>query len=86
MQQLQDQADSCGYTNYMADFVTYPPAGQLPYPNNATDHRVPAGCDIWDTIYNNALLINPAFDIYRVFDTVGFLLLLLLNFFLVFLG
>lgn len=68
MSQLEAQAASCGYSNYFDDFVTYPPKGQLPYPGNTT--KTQRGCDIWDTIYHAALTINPAFDIYRVFDTV----------------
>lgn len=27
------------------------------------------GCDVWDSIFNAALIINPAFNIYRIFDT-----------------
>lgn len=33
MAQLQNISDTCGYTDYLDDFVTYPPAGQLPLPN-----------------------------------------------------
>lgn len=34
--QLQNVSDSCGYTDYLDKFVTYPPAGQLPLPAGAT--------------------------------------------------
>lgn len=33
---LQNISDSCGYTDYLDKFVTYPPAGQLPLPVGAT--------------------------------------------------
>ncbi|KAF5345356.1 hypothetical protein D9758_008442 [Tetrapyrgos nigripes] len=30
--ELQQISDECGYTDYLDKFVTYPPAGQLPFP------------------------------------------------------
>ena len=38
--QLQNISDSCGYTDYLDKFVTYPPAGQLPLPAGATFDNV----------------------------------------------
>ncbi|KIJ33176.1 hypothetical protein M422DRAFT_183566 [Sphaerobolus stellatus SS14] len=67
MKTLQATSDNCGYTNYMQNFVTYPPKGLLPLPGNTT--RIKNSCDIWDMIFEAALLINPAFNIYRIFDT-----------------
>ena len=32
MAEFQNISDTCGYTAYLNDFVTYPPAGQLPAP------------------------------------------------------
>lgn len=32
MSQLQNISDTCGYTDYLDKFVTYPPKGQLPLP------------------------------------------------------
>ena len=70
MEHLDEQAAACGYTNYFADFVHYPPTtGVLPLPGGST--RAAQGCDLWDEIFDAALLINPAFDIYRIFDTVS---------------
>ena len=34
--QLQNISDTCGFTTYLDDFVTYPPKGQLPLPVGAT--------------------------------------------------
>jgi len=42
-----------------------PPAAPFPLPHMIND---PA-CDVWDEIFNAALLVNPAFNIYRIFDT-----------------
>jgi hypothetical protein len=49
--------------------VTYPPAGLLPLPGDSVEAA--EGCDVWDDIFNNALIINPAFNIYRIWDTVS---------------
>ena len=51
MATLQNISDSCGYTDYLDKFVTYPPAGQLPLPNgtDATFSPVPS-CMIHDLI------------------------------------
>jgi len=67
MSQLQNMSDSCGYTGYADKFVKYPPAGTLPLPGGSPN--VPDRCDLWDTIFDEAVNINPAFNIYRIFDT-----------------
>jgi carboxypeptidase D len=53
---LQNVSDTCGYTNYSANHVTYPPAGQLPFPKgaNQTTGRINYTCDIWDMIGEEA--------------------------------
>jgi carboxypeptidase D len=67
MDQLDAIAERCNYANYMEEHVTYPPQGLLPLPGNST--RADPGCDVWDMIFDVALQVNPAFDIYRIFDT-----------------
>lgn len=67
MAHLDAQAASCGFSDYMEKNLKYPPTGLLPLPNDST--RTARGCDLWDEIFNAALIINPAFDIYRIFDT-----------------
>jgi carboxypeptidase D len=61
-------AQQCGYTGYMDKYVTYPPKGLLPLPGKSTEND--KGCDVWDTIFNAALEVNPAFNMYRIFDVV----------------
>jgi carboxypeptidase D len=56
----------------MKKYVTYPPSGLLPLPGTSTDSDL--GCDVWDEIVNAALIVNPAFDFYHIFDTVSILL------------
>ncbi|TBU48753.1 alpha/beta-hydrolase [Dichomitus squalens] len=73
--QLQNISDSCGYTDYLDDFVTYPPAGQLPLPVGATFDNVTRAvgvkpeCRIHSPIQRAVGIINPVFDVYRVTDT-----------------
>lgn len=69
MAHLDAQAETCGYANYTATHLTYPPTGLLPLPGNST--RGIRGCDVWDEIFDAALLVNPAFNIYRIYDTVS---------------
>ena len=58
----------------MTKYVTYPPRGLLPLPGKSTEFD--PGCDVWDEIFSAALLVNPAFNIYRIFDMVCTLLYL----------
>ncbi|KIP03345.1 hypothetical protein PHLGIDRAFT_77748 [Phlebiopsis gigantea 11061_1 CR5-6] len=67
MAEIDAVADKCGYTNYSKTYVTYPPKGPLPLPGKSI-YGDP-GCYVWEPIFEAALLVNPAFDIYRVFDT-----------------
>lgn len=69
MNNLDAKAAACNYTGYVAKHVTYPPQGLLPLPGKSTSFD--KGCDLWDEIFNAALVLNPAFNIYRIFDTVG---------------
>uniref|UniRef100_A0A0W0FQN8 Carboxypeptidase n=1 Tax=Moniliophthora roreri TaxID=221103 RepID=A0A0W0FQN8_MONRR len=61
--ELDALADSCGFTEYLENFIAAPPAGPLPSPN------ISRACDTWDLIFDAALAVNPAFNIYRIFDT-----------------
>jgi carboxypeptidase D len=68
MANLSAQAQQCGYADYAATHVTYPPKGPLPLPGKSVEFD--DGCDIWSTVANQALAINPAFNIYDIFATV----------------
>jgi len=67
MQELDAIAEKCNYAGYYEKYATYPPAGPLPLPGNSTEGD--DGCDPWSMIFNEALKVNPAFNIYRIFDT-----------------
>lgn len=69
---LQNISDTCGYTDYFDQFVTYPPAGQLPFPAgvvNGTLGTVTSSCRIHSPIQRAIGILNPVFDVYRVSDT-----------------
>ncbi|KAK0191664.1 alpha/beta-hydrolase [Armillaria mellea] len=67
LSELDAKAAACNYTGYTETFATYPPKGLLPLPGRSIE--ADRGCDLWNTIFNAALTINPAFNIYRIFDT-----------------
>jgi len=66
---LDSVAAACNYTDYVEKNVKYPPHGLLPLPGKSTESD--PGCDVWDEIADAAYLVNPAFNIYRIFDTVS---------------
>ncbi|KAH9910242.1 Alpha/Beta hydrolase protein, partial [Amylocystis lapponica] len=67
MTQLDAQAVRCGYADYFEKYVSYPPTGLLPLPGTSVE--ADPGCDVWDEIFYAAVVVNPAFNIYRIFDT-----------------
>jgi carboxypeptidase D len=60
---LDEQNRKCGYENYTQTYATYPPSGPLPTLSDTDD------CHLWDAIFAAALIINPAFNKYRITDT-----------------
>ncbi|KAI0002905.1 alpha/beta-hydrolase [Russula compacta] len=64
---LDSVAAACNYSGYMKKHVRYPPRGRLPLPGQSTE--ADPGCDVWNEIFEAALLVNPAFNIYHIFDT-----------------
>ena len=66
MNHLDETAKRCHYAGYMDKYVTFPPRGPLPLPG--TNTSADPGCDVWDEILDATLIVNPAFNIYRIFD------------------
>jgi carboxypeptidase D len=69
MDYIEKNAARCNYTGYVDEYVTYPPSGPLPLPGDSIEFA--EGCDVWYDIFVNAFIINPAFNIYRIWDTVS---------------
>ncbi|KAF9073517.1 alpha/beta-hydrolase [Rhodocollybia butyracea] len=69
---FQNISDTCGYTDYLEKFVTYPPAGQLPFPAGVVEGTfgtLKSGCRLHSPIQQAVGVLNPVFDVYRVSDT-----------------
>ncbi|KAF9648151.1 alpha/beta-hydrolase [Thelephora ganbajun] len=64
---LDKKNKECKYAGYLNKYLKYPPKGVLPLPGESVE--ADPGCDLWSEIYTAALVINPAFDVYRIFDT-----------------
>lgn len=67
MAQLQTAADTCGYTDYLEQFVTFPPAGKLPLPvgTNGT-FSATAACRLHSQIQR---AVNLCVPVLLVFDS-----------------
>lgn len=77
MEYLYEQADTCGYTAFMNDYLVFPAAGPLPSPPLSTSKN--GQCDVWDDIFKAVSLLNPCFDQYQIettcpifWDVLGF--------------
>lgn len=64
---LSASADSCGYNSFLDDNLVYPPKGPLPSPPSLNE--IAPGCDVYDAIFNAALLVNPCWDVYQIATT-----------------
>jgi len=67
--QIDQIATTCNYKSYLEKFLTYPPL-PAPFPLPGTSVEADPGCDVYTPIIEAALALNPAFDIYRIFDMV----------------
>lgn len=69
MSYIDSVAQKCGYSDYFEKNLQYPPTGLLPLPGLSTEWD--DGCDVWYDIFLAALQVNPAFNMYRITDTVS---------------
>ena len=68
MADLHRRHEACGYAAFLEEAFTFPPKGPLPTPPNVNQNV--KGCDIWDDVYNAALVgVNPCWDVYQVATT-----------------
>ena len=61
MDYLHKQSDSCGYTSFLDENLTFPPKGKLPSPPNLNDDQ--DGCDLATAVQDAATLVNPVSDV-----------------------
>jgi carboxypeptidase D len=68
---IHNMSDSCGYTDFINKYQTYPPPGPLPVqlPGSDENGNPIDGCDVFDTIYNEVFYVNPCWDVYQVATT-----------------
>ncbi|KZV99242.1 alpha/beta-hydrolase [Exidia glandulosa HHB12029] len=74
MLDLRNASEFCGYNDYMDQYLTYPPKGPLPLPEDAF-YGLPGAlnisqpCATWDSIAAEAVNVNPNFNYFRILDT-----------------
>lgn len=66
-QHIHELHDSCGFAAYQDKYLTYPPPGPQPSNYSATVSDECAG--LWGLVTDNALSVNPCFDVYQVATT-----------------
>ncbi|KAI0880249.1 alpha/beta-hydrolase [Annulohypoxylon maeteangense] len=59
--------DSCGFADYNDKYLVYPPSG--PQPPDYSDSVSRECRNLWSDVLNEALSINPCFDVYQVATT-----------------
>ncbi|CDO76357.1 hypothetical protein BN946_scf185011.g21 [Trametes cinnabarina] len=64
---VQTQIPAVDFVHKYQGVFSFKYVGLLPLPGRSTE--ADPGCDVWDEIFDAALKVNPAFDIYRIFDT-----------------
>jgi carboxypeptidase D len=64
MAEIRRKATSCGYYDYWAKYLTFPPPGPIPEPTGDED------CfGIWEDILGAASAVNPCFNFYQITTT-----------------
>ena len=80
-QQVQDAADTCGYTEYLRKYLSFPPVGKQPstLPGQQQDGGYKPGCNLFETVFFAANDVNPCFSVYSIvnqcpiaYDPLGF--------------
>ncbi|PKS12615.1 hypothetical protein jhhlp_000823 [Lomentospora prolificans] len=67
---LHTRADECGYTQYLEEFLVFPPAGEQPsdLPGYNEDGFQKPECNMISQVFSAAIELNPCFTVYSVFD------------------
>ncbi|RYP45861.1 hypothetical protein DL768_007857 [Monosporascus sp. mg162] len=74
---LHEQHEFCGFADYNAQYLTYPPPGPQPSDYDSTVSAECAG--LWGMVINEMFSVNPCFNVYQVaatcpllWDVLGF--------------
>ena len=70
--ELKRREADCGYADFVAEYLVYPPKGPMPsrLPGTNADGTTKDSCwNIYWDIFDAILLLNPCFDIYQVATT-----------------
>ncbi|KAI1874259.1 uncharacterized protein JN550_002838 [Neoarthrinium moseri] len=62
--QIHEKHQSCGFEDFTATYLQYPPPGPQP-PSNVSDECA----NLWYDVYGAAFSVNPCFDVYQVATT-----------------
>lgn len=66
---IESQADTCGLDAFISKYLTYPPPGPFPPPEDLPGQGT-FDCErLWANILDVATLRNPCFNIYHIMDT-----------------
>ncbi|KAL8680007.1 MAG: hypothetical protein Q9186_003773 [Xanthomendoza sp. 1 TL-2023] len=69
MADINQRAETCGYTEFMNSSLQFPPTGSL---STAPDSGA-KGCDVFDDIVTAAYYVNPCFSVYHITDFCPYL-------------
>lgn len=59
LEDLNERADKCGYTDFINTAMTFPPSGPLPSPPDDSAK----GCGIWNDVISAAMEVNPCWQV-----------------------
>ena len=65
MASIRQRAQTCGYTDFLNTYLSFPPKGPLP----AAPSSGKGDCDIWEDVLAAVSLINPCFNMYQIATT-----------------
>jgi len=63
MSQIESTHESCGYADFISEFLTFPASGLQPPVSTSSQ------CDVFNTVANQAQAVNSCFNIYEVNQT-----------------
>lgn len=73
MDAVNDRAKECGFTDFMAEALKFPPNGTFAFPDSINVTAVvDEDCKLWMDIATAALYVNPCFNAYHISESCPF--------------